>query len=795
MNPFARYLLAPAGAAFVIVAYEILRTLVLGPSGVDGAAQAFGFAAAVAGVLGAPLWIAGTLAVAIWLSVGAGAAWGRGDRPPLEPARRAAWVVFGALALAVVVVTTQRATMGFVAVFKKPVYQGLGAGLVAAGAVLAVAALAGPIVAVLARGLGGLGRRLPSALDPTRLPGAAIWVAVIGLVAAFAAPLLKKELHTIDLRGPRLGLAWVGLLAVGAWIGPRMVRQRVAVVVSAALGFAFCAAIGWSASALGRDQQRLVMLGRDTLLAGRAADAFRRLADRDGDGVPRLFGGADCNDDDPAIRPGVYDQPGDGVDQNCTGADLVLADDPLRARAHSKPVGERQRWNVVLITIDALRADAVEPLMPKLSAFSAQTIDFRQAYAHGAATYWTLASLITSKMPSRIEFGGDQTPVNRERVLAEVFRDGGWATALFANVTVFFVRGLRQGFRITNYDTSHFSVHGAKPGSAHLTDGVLEQLERWKRDGIGTSDKPFFIWAHYYDPHDPYFEVPDYPAEDDSDRARYDAIVRYTDAEVGRLVDEIRARGLWERTVVVITADHGDEFLDHGHRFHGSSVYEEMTHVPLLMHVPQLGAQRIEAPIGHIDVGPTLLDLMNFEIPSSFVGRSRATEARTGQTGTDEPVWLEVLPDGNYDGHIVGLRKGSLKLIHHVDRHVFELYDLATDPMERHNVYDEHPSAATLTRTLLEYVDHHLYAVGRGKTGARLPPGSPKKGAKSKPRVVAKPKPKPKPKPKQIPKQTPNHRPMPTKTGTSPTKGGFAPFPKARPALPGRVDSPLEAPP
>ncbi|MCA9537799.1 MAG: sulfatase-like hydrolase/transferase, partial [Myxococcales bacterium] len=326
--------------------------------------------------------------------------------------------------------------------------------------------------------------------------------------------------------------------------------------------------------------------------------------------------------------------------------------------------------------------------------------------------------------------GGDQTPVNEEVLLTEVLRDAGWHTALFANVTVFFVRGLRQGALVADYETSHYTVHGAKPGSAHMTSGMLAHVDRWMKGGLRPQRDRFYLWGHYYDPHDPYFEVEGYPAEEDSDHGRYEAIVRSVDTEVGRLIDGLKERGLWERTLFVVTADHGDEFGDHGNRFHGRTLYEEMVHVPLIVHVPGLAPRTLDTPIGHFEVGPTLLDLLGVPTPRSWLGRSRAEEARTGQPAAVEPVFFEVFPDSNYESHQVGVRLGALKLIHRLDTNSFELYDLGTDPGERDNVYDVHPDAPALRERLLTYLDHHLYHLAQGLTGARKPPGSPDKPAR-----------------------------------------------------------------
>ena len=115
----------------------------------------------------------------------------------------------------------------------------------------------------------------------------------------------------------------------------------------------------------------------------------------------QLVRGRRCDDEDAEVRPGVYDAPDDGIDQNCTGSDLRLSE-PVIPPPQRDPVEPRKDWNVVLLTIDTLRADVVSEEMPRLTALAAEGQVFSRAYSHGAATYWTMASLQTSKMPSRL---------------------------------------------------------------------------------------------------------------------------------------------------------------------------------------------------------------------------------------------------------------------------------------------------------------------------------------------------------------------------------------------------------
>jgi len=719
----AAFCLPSSLAALLIVAVEVLRSALFGAMDWGGIGPAITFAFCVAGLLGVPLVLGGLAVRGASALIRAGWRWGLAGAPVVEPPLRAAWVLFGLLCLGVLVLTVQLSVVQFVAVMRKPVYQGLAAGLVGAAALLALFAFAGLLVGAIARALAAARRRLPPALDPTSPRGAALFGGGFVLIAGLALPALMPELHTIDQRPMWLALGFVFALVFAMFGAPGWsVRFPRAVVVVAALGLALPVAgmgvaLGWA----GARQSRLLALDRDTLLTGPVLRRLRTLADADGDGVAAVLGGGDCDDGDPLVRPGGYDLPDNRRDENCNGADLELRRDPLSAPPRSTPAGPTQPWHVVFVTIDAARDDLAREHMPNLRALAAESMDFRRAYAHGAATYWSLPALMGGTMQSRIEFGPDQTPVEKEVLLAEVLRDAGWQTALYANVTIFFVRGLKQGTEYQNYETSDFTKHGEFPGAEHLTRGLLGYVDRFLKDTRPNRKDRFFLWGHYYDPHDPYGEVPGHPAADGSDRAKYAANLEYVDEHLGALFAGLKARGLWERTVIVVTSDHGDEFGEHGHRFHGGTLYEEMIHVPLLIRVPGLPARVSDVPIAHLDVAPTLFDLLGVTTPNRFVGRSRADELRTGHAPAPYPVYAEILPDANYDRHQIAVLLGQHKLILRLGEGYGELYDLADDPHERKNRIDDDALMATLGPLGNAYVDHHLYWVSQGRTGARIP--------------------------------------------------------------------------
>ncbi|MEZ4474206.1 MAG: MopE-related protein [bacterium] len=418
MRHWTRFAAPSALAALVIVLFEVTRTLVAGDTALGGGAPAF--ALAVLGLLGLPLWIAGAAILGIGDAARAGWRWGREGGPPPAPDRVAAWVVFGLIVAAVLVFGVQGATVKFVKAFRKPVYQGLGAGLAAVGVVGLATLVAGPAVALLARAFRALSRRLPPALDPTRARGAAAWIGTLLVLGVVLAPVLRKELATVDLRPVRLVLAWgVALVAARWWIAARP-RGRVAAVATLAGVLAAGGAVLWARGSLGDSQSRLLALDRDTLVAGRISSLLARFGDGDGDGVPGSFAGGDCDDANPAVRPGVYDPPDDGLDQNCTGADLRRADDPLRLPRRTPPAGPVVPWNVVVVTIDALRADMALQEMPRLKALADEAVDYTPGLRPRRLHLLSIPALMTSTVPSRPEMGRDQTPVAAMTLLAEV---------------------------------------------------------------------------------------------------------------------------------------------------------------------------------------------------------------------------------------------------------------------------------------------------------------------------------------------------------------------------------------
>ena len=305
--------------------------------------------------------------------------------------------------------------------------------------------------------------------------------------------------------------------------------------------------------------------------------------------------------------------------------------------------------HLLLVTVDALRADRLAR-MPALAALAARSVRFTHAYAAAPSTAASITALMTARPPGRLD--------DRPDTLAERLRAAGWNTENFYPAGLFF----DGGGALQHYADSHFGVAWAdtrtQPAEA-LTDAALARMHRAAARGEPRS----FFWLHYFDPHEPYepHELPaSAPAAD-----RYDAEARAVDRALARLIDGL---AMFARpTLVVITADHGEEFGEHGGAYHGTSLYDEQLRVPLVIALVgrKLAPERVDAPFSLVDLLPTVATLL------------------------DAPVFPSPSASGDVfaavDTHRMILR-GGWKLIRDTRRDVDELYDLGSDPGEQHNL-------------------------------------------------------------------------------------------------------------
>jgi len=378
-----------------------------------------------------------------------------------------------------------------------------------------------------------------------------------------------------------------------------------------------------------------------------------------------------------------------GAAAGCGGA----ADSGLRA-------GSARGDNILLITIDTLRADRLGAygnragLTPTLDGLASRGVRYSHAYTHVPMTLPAHTSILTGLTPphtgvrNNTAFRLDA----RTPTLATFFRRGGYRTGAFVGAFVLDARfGLARDFDV--YDdrlphSSRASFHVA----SRRGDEVVKAAGDWILSTVPSSGQPWFTWVHLFDPHAPYDAPPEYRAG----RSPYDAEVAYADAMIGALLARLSAAGQLDRTLIVVTADHGESLGEHGETTHGLFAYESTVHVPLVVDVPGARPSVVDAPVAHTDIAPTVLDLAGLAVPSGLDGRPLTAAPDSSRT-----IYLEALDAYLTRGWapLTGAIQNGWKYIDLPDA---ELYDLADDASEQHNRFGRDGARADTMRRALQ---------------------------------------------------------------------------------------------
>ncbi len=544
-----------------------------------------------------------------------------------------------------------------------------------------------------------------------------------GLLGAFGV--LKKP--ELDLN-PALVPLGALLFASGS---ARVLARRRSLTIAAAL-----LAVGLTVACGRETALRFERSPAGAILEGRAGlprvilRALRKRADRDRDGASALFGGGDCDDRDPRRSPDARDLPANGVDEDCSGADAPA---PVRiAPPPPPPPSLRERIartlpreaNLLFITVDTLRWDlhyAGNPreLSPNLDRLAARGVVFDRAYAMSSYTGRSIGPLMTGRYPSECARDDNhfvRYPDAGNVFLAERLRARGFRTAMAASHFYFERRfGLLQGIERADLSATPAGEAGESVSTdARVADRAIAMLS----DPAFTAGR-FMLWAHFFDPHKQYVLHPEIPPFSRTERGRYDAEVAFTDRQIGRLLDALARSPFADRTVVVVTADHGEAFNEHNMSWHGVELWEELVRVPWILAVPGLAPRRIETPRGHVDLLPTVLELLSLPAPAAegdeaVSGVSLVPEL-FGAPATPRPIYLE-LPEGPFNGTRRGLIDFPYKLLVRNPRRP-ELFDLRADPGERADLSSTDPITLARVRGVYEQLRGSLREVRQIETG------------------------------------------------------------------------------
>jgi len=399
------------------------------------------------------------------------------------------------------------------------------------------------------------------------------------------------------------------------------------------------------------------------------------------------------------------------------------------------------RPNLILVTVECWRADHFGALTPRLTDFSRESSVFTEAQTCGGWTRISMTSLMSSAYASM--YGGPNLALGTpaRRTLAECLLENGyWTAGYTANPVCGTIGGFHRGFARYGEPNRKLPLPSGAPTDWKAEWPRLLEMGIPPRDTRSTVDAealtdlgirffqaqppgdPWFLWLHYLDPHWPcqmairpstpealrhawedvvtYREkvIPSRGTFDPGGQARARWIRRYrecidsTDQEIGRLLDELRKRTDWDRTIVAITADHGEELFERGTWHHSwNQLHREGVHVPLILRVPGIAPRSVDVPVGLIDIAPTFLDYAGIAAPAPMIGRS-LRPIIDGERVEARPVFSEMMGHDDSSSYRLAIRDGEWKYIYDFEHpRDSKLFRISDDPGETVNLRTSNP--------------------------------------------------------------------------------------------------------
>lgn len=372
---------------------------------------------------------------------------------------------------------------------------------------------------------------------------------------------------------------------------------------------------------------------------------------------------------------------------------------PAASAAPARLARPQRPLNVLFLTIDAMRSDMpwqgyARPIAPNLTRLASTGVVYEDFRSVTSYTSQSVPVMLSGQYASTLYRNGvfftSYHPSNTW--ITEVMQEKGIQSAgVHAHRYYDAGKNLEQGFSVwrmvpdITFD-SETDNNVTAPQSVALIREILS--------GPTFTQRQWFLWAHLMDPHDQYVRHEMCPAEwGRSNRDRYDCELYFVDHHLGQLLDWMRQQPWWDTTAVIVSSDHGEAFGEHGMHKHAFRLWDVLVKVPAIFVIPGAEPRRITARRSHIDLAPTILDLMGLEPLAQFQGKTLVPELFGAEPGTREPIVMELAETTN-NPHYRAIVQGDHKLI--VEGRgagwTHELYDLARDPGEERDLAQEQPA-------------------------------------------------------------------------------------------------------